>query len=119
MTKDARGADIHVGDTVIYVASGSSYTHREVSVVAKLNGKTKITLQDADSLSGDYDKDKREQVFRHRELINDYKARGKDLPPWFANLPIDFDEPRIGAMVDGKSVFVVTGLPEVEGRLNK
>lgn len=120
MVKDARGVEIQVGDTVIYVAGGSSYTHREVAVVSKINGKTKITLENGDNLRGDYERNLHDTVARNREIVQSYQDRetheGVPVPKWIR--AYDTELPILGAMIDGSSVFVVTGLPDVKGRLN-
>jgi len=44
MARDARGVEVHTGDTVVYVSSGR-YAQRGTATVAKVH-RTKVTLRD-------------------------------------------------------------------------
>ncbi len=52
MARDARGAEINVGDTVVYV-SGGRYVKRGVARVEKVT-ESRVTLSDWDAVGGGY-----------------------------------------------------------------
>lgn len=90
MTTDARGAEISVGDIVIYVSAGR-YTERIVVRVERVTNM-RVYVDRVDEL------DSRKPFEDTEKLSRDYRNESR----W----------------VNASSCFVVAALPLIEGRLN-